>query len=254
MDRLTPGALRVPGVTVRVVEHCGSTNSILLAERLARPTLLATDLQTAGRGRRGRRWHSPKGYGVLFSLGLPLGRPARALGGLSIVAGMAVVRALRALGATDAALKWPNDVLVHGRKLGGILVETRAQGGGSAAVIGVGLNHRQARGLAARLHRGIAALEDLLVPLPARTTVISALARELLGTATAFDLEGFAPFRGDWESLHAHRGERLQVRMPDGRRLAGVAAGLAEDGALRLRTRRGLLTVRTGRIVMARPA
>ena len=254
MDRLTTGALRVPGVTVRVIGRCGSTNSILLAEPLARPTLLATDLQTAGRGRRGRRWHSPRGHGALFSLGLPLSRPAHALGGLSIVAGMAVVRALRGLGAAEAALKWPNDVLVRGAKLGGILVETRAQGKGSAAVIGVGLNHRKARGLAARLRRGVAALEDLLVPLPARTAVISAVAREVMAAARAFDREGFAPFQRDWEALHAHRGERLQVRMPDGRRLAGVAAGLGEDGALRLRTRRGLLSVRTGRIVLAKPA
>jgi len=145
-------------------------------------------------------------------------------------------------------------VLVRGAKLGGILVETRAQGRGSAAVIGVGLNHRAARGLAARLRRGIAALEDLLAPLPSRAAVISAVARELMAAVRAFDLEGFAPFRREWDALHAHRGARLQVRMPDGRRLAGIAAGLAEDGALRLRTRRGLLTVRSGRIVAARAA
>jgi BirA family transcriptional regulator, biotin operon repressor / biotin---[acetyl-CoA-carboxylase] ligase len=254
MDRLSAGAIRVPGAEVRVLGRCASTNAALLAERLARPVLLAADEQTAGRGRRGRRWHSAAGCGALFSLGLPLRRPARELGGLSIVAGVAAVRALHALGASDAALKWPNDLLVRGAKLGGILVQTRAQGAGSVAVIGIGVNHRDAQTLAARLRRGVAALEDVLRPLPGRNTVIGALARELLAALRAFDAEGFEPFRDDWEMLHAHAGQRLRVRLADGRRVAGIAAGLADDGALLLRTRRGLRSVRSGSVTRARTA
>jgi BirA family transcriptional regulator, biotin operon repressor / biotin---[acetyl-CoA-carboxylase] ligase len=254
VDRLDAASIRAPGVEVRVVGRCGSTNEILLREPLRRPVLLAADLQTAGRGRRGRRWHSPAGCGALFSLGLALERPAHELGGLSIVAGVAAVRALRALGAAEAALKWPNDLLVRGAKLGGILVETRSQGTGSAAVVGIGVNHRRVRGLGTRLRRGVAALEDLVRPLPERNAVIGALARELLAALRAFDLEGLAPFRGDWDALHAHAGQRLRVRLADGRLVAGVAAGLAADGALQLRTRRGLRTVRTGSVVLARPA
>jgi BirA family biotin operon repressor/biotin-[acetyl-CoA-carboxylase] ligase len=254
MDRLDASAIRVPGADVRVVARCASTNLTLLGERLQRPALLAADEQTAGRGRRGRRWHSAPGCGVLFSLGLPLQRAARDLGGLSIVAGVAAVRALRALGADDAALKWPNDLLARGVKLGGILVQTRAQGAGSAAVIGVGVNHRGAQDLGARLRRGVAALEDLLRPLPERNAVIGALARELLAALRAFDAEGFGSFRDDWEALHAHAGQRLRVRLANGRVLAGVAAGLAADGALQLRTRGGLRVVRSGSVTRARPA
>ena len=251
MDRLNAGAISVPGVDVRVVARCASTNAALLTERLARPALLAADEQTAGRGRRGRRWHSPPGHGALFSLGLPLARPARELSGLSIVAGVAAVRALRALGAAGAALKWPNDLLLEGAKLGGILVETRAQGAGSAAVVGIGVNWRRAPGLAARLRRGIAALEDGLQPLPSRNAVIGALAREVLAALRAFDAAGFEPFRGDWEAVHAYAGKALRVRLADGRVFAGVAAGLAMDGALQLRTRSGLRTVRNGRVAPA---
>jgi BirA family transcriptional regulator, biotin operon repressor / biotin---[acetyl-CoA-carboxylase] ligase len=254
MDQLIAGQIRVPGALVRVVGRCASTNSALLAEPHGRPVVLAADVQTAGRGRRGRRWHSPAGCGALFSLGLALRRPARELGGLSIVAGVAAVRALRALGAVDAALKWPNDLLVGGAKLGGILVETRAQGAGSLAVVGIGVNHRRVPGLGARLRRGVAALEELVLPLPERNVVIGALACELLAALRAFDREGFAPFRGDWDALHAHAGQRLQVRLADGRLVAGIAAGLAADGALQLRTRRGLRTVRNGSVVLARPA
>lgn len=254
MDRLNAGAIRVPGVETRVVERCASTNAMLLTERLAHPVLLAANVQSAGRGRRGRRWHSPPGHGVLFSLALTMRRPAGKLAGLSIVAGVAAVRALRALGAVEAALKWPNDLLVRGAKLGGILVETRALGPGSAAVIGVGINHLSADGLARRLGRGVAALDQLLRPLPARNAIISAVARELLAALQAFDAEGFAPFRDDWNKLHAFAGKPLRVRLADGRVLAGVAAGLADDGALQLRTRAGLRTVRDGRVMLARPA
>ena len=251
MDRLDASAIRVPGADVRVVGRCASTNSLLLAEPLRRPVLLAADEQSAGRGRRGRRWRSPAGCGVLFSLGLPLAQPAGKLSGLSIVAGVAAVRALRALGATEAALKWPNDLLLRGAKLGGILVQTRARGAGSAAVVGIGVNHRKAPGLAARLRRGVAALEDCMQPLPSRNAVIGALAREVLAALRAFDTAGFESFRSDWDALHAYAGKALRVRLADGRVLAGVAAGLAADGALQLRTRGGLRTVRNGRVALA---
>lgn len=251
MDRLDAPAIRVPGADVRVAGRCASTNSALLAGALDRPVLLAADVQSAGRGRRGRRWHSPAGYGVLFSLGLPLERAPRELSGLSIVAGVAAVGALRALGAAEAALKWPNDLLLHGAKLGGILVETRVRGTGSAAVVGIGLNHRRAPGLAARVRREVAALDDVLRPLPPRNAVIAALARQVLDALRAFDAAGLDPFRGDWDAVHAYAGKALRVRLASGRVLAGVAAGLAADGALQLRTRAGLRTVRDGRIALA---
>jgi len=251
MDRLDAGAIRVPGTGVRVLGRCTSTNSLLLAGDVARPVLLAADEQTAGRGRRGRRWHSPAGSGVLFSLALPMRRPVRELGGLSVVAGLAAVRALRALGATEVALRWPNDLLVGGAKLGGILVETRARGAGSTAVVGIGVNHRTVQGLATRVGRNVAALDQVLRPLPRRNAIIGALGRELLGALQAFDATGFGPFRADWEALHAFAGRRLRVRLADGRVVAGLAEGLAADGALQLRTRRGVRTVRSGRVVSA---
>jgi len=251
MDRLDAGTIRVPGTEVRVLGRCTSTNTILLAGDFERPVLLAADEQTAGRGRRGRRWHSPAGTGVLFSLALPLRRPVRELGGLSVVAGLAAVRALRALGASEVALRWPNDLLVRGAKLGGILVETRARGAGSAAVVGIGVNHRTVQGLAARLRRGVAALDQLLRPLPPRNAVISAVGCGLIAALHAFDATGFGPFLADWEALHAFAGQRLRVRLADGRVVAGLAEGLAADGALQLRTHRGLRTVRNGRVVSA---
>src|ERR687892_1216304 len=105
MEKLDAAAIAVPGVAVRVVERCPSTNDLAL--KGPAPILVAAEEQTAGRGRRGRRWHSAPGAGVTFSLARRIRRPARELAALSLVAGVAVVRALRALGVRPAALKWP---------------------------------------------------------------------------------------------------------------------------------------------------
>ena len=111
MDRLDAAAIVVPGVEVRVVERCGSTNDLALQSRA--PLLIAAEEQTAGRGRRGRRWHSALGASITFSLARRISRPTRELPALSLVAGVAVARALRALGV-PVRLKWPNDLEVEG--------------------------------------------------------------------------------------------------------------------------------------------
>ena len=253
MDRLDAAAIVLPGVDVRVLERCTSTNSLLLAEAPSRPVLLAAEAQSAGRGRRGRRWYASPGYALTFSLCRTVRRPLRELPGLSLVAGVAVVRALRTLGARQAALKWPNDIVVDEAKLGGILVESRAREGAALAVIGVGLNYRRDAALELRLRRRIVALERL-VALPSRNTIIAAVGAQLVQCLELFETRGLEPLRREWERLDAHAGRRLSVRLADGRTVTGVARGLAEDGGLRLATAAGLRAVHSGRVVSSRPA
>ena len=237
----------LPGIEVRTVERCGSTNAVLLAE--GKPdVLLAAQEQTAGRGRRGRRWYSPPGAGVTFSLSAVIRRPARELASLSLVAGVGAARALRALGVAQAALKWPNDLVVEGAKLGGILVETR----GNFAVIGLGINCRRDPALEARLKRPLAALDQYVAV--ERNPLIERVAQSLLEALAMFEAHGLEPLRGEWERMHAHAGKRLRVRLADGRVLTGLARGLDGDGGLRLQTRSGLRAVRSGRVLSARPA
>jgi BirA family biotin operon repressor/biotin-[acetyl-CoA-carboxylase] ligase len=255
MDRLEAARIEVPGARVHVLERCASTNSALLAEGPSeQPMLLAAEAQTRGRGRRGRRWHSPEGSGVTFSLARLVRRPACELPALSLVAGVAVARALRALGAVQASLKWPNDLVVGHAKLGGILVETRLHGGSAAAVIGVGINCHRVEGLEEKVRRRIAFLSELTSPPPSRNAVIASVACALLHALEAFEQRGFAALRADWEAMHAHAGQRLRVRLADGRILAGVAAGLEDDGGLRLATAEGLRAVHSGQVLSARPA
>lgn len=252
-DRLHAAAIVLPGVEVRVVERCSSTNDLLLKTVSQHPVLLAAEEQTAGRGRRGRRWHSAPGAGVTFSLARRIRRPARELAALSLVAGVAAARALRALGVRQAALKWPNDLVIDGAKLGGILVETRSQGGAAHAVIGIGINCRRTPGLEARLRRRITSL-DQHVEIQDRNSLIQRIAAALLEALEAFEARGLDAVRAEWEALDAHAGQRLRLRLADGRTLSGIASGLADDGSLRLRTRQGVRAVASGRVVSSRAA
>src|SRR5258708_38975674 len=105
MDRLDAAAFVLPGVEVRVVRQCASTNSVLIEEKtLTPPVLLVAEEQTAGRGRRGRRWHSAPGRDVTFSLARRIARPPRELAALSLVAGVAIAKALRAFGVAQAEI------------------------------------------------------------------------------------------------------------------------------------------------------
>ena len=201
MDRLDPAAIDVPGAEVRVLPRCASTNGVLLEESGARsPALLAAEHQTAGRGRRGRRWHGLPGDGIAMSLRVSLRRPAREIAGLQVAAGVAAARALRAMGAKEVGLKWPNDLVARGAKLGGILVETRSGGEGVLAVLGIGINCRAAP---PRLRRAAIALRDLVKPLPSRNAVIGAIGRELMAAVREFEISGAAPFLRDWDRFDA---------------------------------------------------
>jgi len=246
MDRLDAAAIVLGGVDVRVVQRCGSTNDVAL--KASPPVLIAAEEQTAGRGRRGRRWHSAPGAGITFSLARRVDRPARELAALSLVAGVAVARALHALGVKAARLKWPNDLVVDDAKLGGILVETR----NSHAVIGIGLNCRRTPALEAKVRRRLAFLDDSLSI--KRNQVIQRVGLALVEAIDQFEKHGLETLRAEWEAMDAHAGQRLRVRLADGRTLSGIAAGLGTDGALQLQTRQGMRAVTSGRVVSARAA
>ena len=258
MDRLLKSKIRVPGLEVRIVECCTSTNAVLLAGKYSAPVLLAAEAQTAGRGRRGRKWHSAPGAGATFSILRRMRCAPQVLAGMSLAVGVAAARALRALGAAEVSLKWPNDLLAGGRhagaKLGGILIETRVQGEQVLAAVGIGINCRPVRGLAGRLRRQVTSVDEQVQPAPSRNRVIEAVAREILAALAAYERLGLAGFAEEWRALHEYEGRRLRVRLADGRSVSGIAAGLAPSGALRLRTRGGMRDVADGRIVAAATA
>jgi BirA family biotin operon repressor/biotin-[acetyl-CoA-carboxylase] ligase len=195
MDRLDRSKIHAPGLEIRVVERCSSTNAVLLSEKSEQPVLLAAEAQSAGRGRRGRKWRSAPGAGATFSIRRHLRCEQRRLPGLSVAVGISAARARRRLGARGIVVKWPNDLMVSRRKLGGILIETRTQlrsdagpaADGSTVIVGVGINCRAQPRLGARLARGVAALDEVLSRRISRNAVIGAVAREVLGALDAWE-------------------------------------------------------------------
>jgi BirA family biotin operon repressor/biotin-[acetyl-CoA-carboxylase] ligase len=120
-------------------------------------------------------------------------------------------------------------------------------------VIGIGLNCRHDVGLELRLRRKLGALDQFIEKID-RNEIIARIARSLLDALQEFETKGLESARRDWEAMDAHAGQRLRVRLADGRVISGVASGLADDGALRLLTRDGLRAVRNGHVLSARTA
>src|SRR6185436_1188314 len=166
----------------------------VLLKEFQRPALLAAEHQTAGRGRRGRRWRSAPGDGITFSLARTVRRPLREIAAVSLVAGVATARALRGLGA-GVSLKWPNDLVVGPAKLGGILVETKGSQGAVLVVIGIGINVHGAP----KLDRPVTDLASH-IQVTSRGLVISKVATELMKALDLFESEGLDALRGEWEA------------------------------------------------------
>ena len=237
----------LPGFTVEVLRELDSTNSELMRRARAgrtEPVLLVAEQQTAGRGRMGRDWQSAAGASLTFSLGLPLA-PAD-WSGLSLAVGTSVAESLN----PAVRLKWPNDLWLQDRKLGGILIETASHGqGGSGArhaVIGIGINiaPRDGTGLAT----APAALRELLPEVEAGE-VLERLALPLVRDVLQFARTGFGPFRERFQARDALRGR--PVVLSDG--TSGTAQGVDEGGALLVHTAAGLQAVSSSE-VSVRPA
>jgi BirA family biotin operon repressor/biotin-[acetyl-CoA-carboxylase] ligase len=234
----------LPGFSVEVLPQLDSTNSELMRRARAgqaHPVLLVAEQQTAGRGRLGRGWQSAAGDSLTFSLGLPL--TLADWSGLSLAVGVSVAESLH----PALRLKWPNDLWLQDRKLGGILVETASHGGGARyAVIGIGLN------IAARPAEGLstppAALHELLPACDAPQALLR-VAGPLVRDLQAFERQGFAAFRGRFEARDALRDRA--VALSDG--TAGIARGVGENGSLLVHTAAGLQAINSSE-VSVRPA
>ena len=219
-----------------VVEETGSTNAdVAELARAGRPEglVLVAEHQTAGRGRLGRDWTAPRGSGLTFSVLLrPTGVAAKRWPLLPLLVGVGVVEAVRRVARVDAVLKWPNDVLVGDRKLGGILAERVDTPDGPAAVVGVGLN---------------LALQESELPVPTAISLTLAGAvctdRDIVLQAV---LQGVAAHYLQWRDaagdaghvLPAYRalcatlGRAVRVELPGGEYVEGVADDIDAAGGL----------------------
>jgi BirA family biotin operon repressor/biotin-[acetyl-CoA-carboxylase] ligase len=224
----------------------GSTNTILM-ERPNPPAgwseALLAEYQTSGRGRRGRSWLAPPGGAICLSLSWTFREMPRDLGALGLVIGVCAGRALSRLGMSNVRLKWPNDLLVDGRKLGGVLIELRAESGGPACVvIGMGLNVSLGAPVLARIAALGAAPVDLVgagLPEPARNIVAAGLISACVQGLLEFERAGLKGFVREWLEVDALHGRAVTVQAAQSP-VHGIARGIDLDGALLVETPGGL--------------
>lgn len=236
LSELTPAAAALLH-QFEIVPELDSTNRYLMeCARTGTPDTQAclAEYQSAGRGRQGRRWISPFGSNIYISVLRRFDVGAEALQGLSLAAGVAVVRALSSLGISELKLKWPNDVVWQERKLGGLLVETAGEPAGSwHVVIGVGLNLFLPEASARLIDQPWVDLKTITPEQPGRNRVAGRLLLHLLTGLEEFSRRGFVTFREEWERHDLVR-DRLVCISNAGSVTQGRACGVDHTGALLL--------------------
>lgn len=241
--------------------HIDSTNSALLARaagsRIA-GCVLAAEVQTAGRGRRGRTWHSPFGRNLAVSIGMAIERPVAELGALSLAVGVAVRRALLDSGLRSVELKWPNDVLLDGRKVAGILIELVRAVPPLEVVVGIGVNVGCAGRVAAHIDQSIADVAEQIAR-PSRNELLTRILDHVVMACRQFDEAGLAAVRDEWNDAHRYRGVRV-VATPAAAgggtagsapaALAGTVLDVGSAGELRIETLQGTRSFTGGEVTL----
>jgi len=247
-------ASAAPRFEVETVLETGSTNSDLLqrvrAVPPARPLLLAALHQSAGRGRHGRRWFTAPGSALLFSLAVPMTAGEERIAAATLACGVGVAEALRAAGAR-VALKWPNDVLLDGRKLGGVLCELATDAEGRrTVVVGIGANLHLDAALHGSIGRPVAALDETPAGTLPREALIAAIANTVLDALRLYDAEGFVPLQPRFMALFAHRDATVDLLEMGNCVASGRALGVDGHGRLLLQTAQGLRPCSSGELTM----
>ncbi|MGN7744404.1 bifunctional biotin--[acetyl-CoA-carboxylase] ligase/biotin operon repressor BirA [Pseudomonas sp. 22526] len=222
--------------TVLAFDSVDSTNAEALraVERgVPAPFLVLAERQTAGRGRRGRKWASPFAENVYYSLVLRIDGGMRQLEGLSLVVGLAVMQTLREFGIADAGLKWPNDVLVGRKKIAGILLELVGDPADVChVVLGVGINVNMQKTdevdqqwTSVRLESGKQV---------DRNQLVARLSMMLKAYLERHQAQGFSSIQEEWEQNHLWQGSAVSL-IAGVNKIDGVVMGIDQQGALRLK-------------------
>lgn len=244
---------------VETATQTDSTSAQLLARlrvrRAARPLVLAAVAQSAGRGRHGRRWHALPGSALLFSVAVPLAGSAATAPAVTLACGVAVVDGLRELGVA-AQLKWPNDLLLDDRKVGGILVESALDAeGGRSLVVGVGVNLWDDGTLRAQVGTALACVAEcvaLNALARAREAWIGRLAAAVIAAVRRFEADGFVAFQARYMQRFAWVGCAIDV-LDQGARVAhGRALGVDGQGRLLVDTASGVAAFNAGEVSLRR--
>lgn len=234
---LITDACAARGWTAEILPTIDSTNAHalrLLSTGIRAPLLVLAEKQDGGRGRRGRVWVSPFAENLYYTLGLRIEGGAYSLDGLSLTVGLAVLRALQGAGCSGAGLKWPNDLLVAGRKIAGVLLELSGDPAGVCqVVIGIGVNVNMLPGPSVVIDQPWASLREQSGALVDRTAFALSLSRWLAHYLELHSVEGFSAMRAEWEAEHLWQGRAVTLSAGP-QHIEGVVLGVDRQGALRL--------------------
>jgi BirA family biotin operon repressor/biotin-[acetyl-CoA-carboxylase] ligase len=249
-----PAAVRGQVEALHVEWSLESTNTKLLESlppAAGNAAVVLAEHQTGGRGRRGRSWIAPPGGAICLSLAWQYADLPADLSALSLVVGLASVAALAELGVEGVRLKWPNDLVTARGKLGGILIEMRAEAGGPVhLVIGIGLNVVLDDAVRAAVHASGNVADDLQAhrrPVPDRNVVVAALLARLVPALEEFPRHGLVPHLEHWNEHDALKD--LEVRVENlGETTRGIARGVDAHGALLVETPAGVQRFISGEV------
>ena len=233
-----------------------STNTRLLEALPPAAGLAAVVLaehQTGGRGRRGRGWVAPPGGAICLSLGWQYADMPADLSALSLIVGLCAVNALTSLGVPGVTLKWPNDLVTREGKLGGILIEMRAESGGPVhVVVGIGVNvalDEDARNAVKATGNTADDIRTHCASVPDRNAIVAALLERLIPAFEGFPRHGLTPHLENWHDCDALREHEVRVENA-GEITRGVARGIDSHGALLVETPAGVRRFISGEVTV----
>jgi len=229
-------AAKVDPQRIAVKPVVGSTNdeikNDLLSVTLNPGYGLFSEAQTAGRGRRGKSWHSPFGSNLYISIYWPLNEGINRAMGLSLAVGIAVAEGLIELGMEDVGLKWPNDVYVAGHKIAGILVDIESCYDGSAScVIGIGVNVNMPDSVGQKIDQLWTDVAKQLTGQWSRNEIAGVIYRHVIEQLTLFSAEGLETLRKRWAELDVFINRSVKLLMGE-RIVQGICRGIDENGAI----------------------
>lgn len=228
-----------------------STNSRAMAraaDSVPSGYVCAAEQQTAGRGRRGRPWQSPFAANLYFSINWRFTGGAAVLEGLSLAVGVAVVEALACAGVTGLELKWPNDILCHGKKLAGILLEMTGDAAGPCqVVVGIGVNINMPESAAGQIDQPWADLRSLGAGLPCRSDLLATMLGGVLPLLGDFERKGFSTYREAFERLDAFSNRPVFLHL-GGEVVVGTVIGVDDRGSILLDTATGKRSFNGGEV------
>lgn len=220
-----------------VFPEVSSTNQVLLdrinsGQNCVNASVCLAEMQSAGRGRRGRVWQSPFAQNIYLSLSWCFESGIAAMEGLSLAVGLGVVRSLKSLGLQDVGLKWPNDIICDNAKLGGVLIEIAGDVGGQCqAVIGIGINVRMNAESMREVDQPWVDLCALVDNVPPRNKIVAALLEHLFPIVSNYESKGFACYRSEWQE-HCHHIGRSVCLETTSERIEGEMLGVDDSGSL----------------------